>query len=327
MSIKENGQVKAAFAPQTQKSDIIYSDANFGSVTVTNMGAITITYLYGYSELMILATRCKDYNSDNSACDQFEAKYDVVLHVSGDYNATHGKGAASKQFHLLDYFDYEEIIEVKIITSFMHSAFVGSYSGEYNLLYCNVEAYPGAECSLSFGQTINMKSSVARTQNFICNGDTRWEYDANWAQSQGGKKGNYYTDRGRVNTSCSSYLSDMSLKFSGKKYTVFGSSLNNSTAGKVVYIKVDNSKVSDSSGDVTDLIYDTIIPALIAILIVIAGISCAVLGYKIVKSADEPQERQDSVKRLRNILIGIAIALVLLFGAEPFTNFIKRFIE
>ena len=261
---------------------------------------------------MILATRCKDYNSDNSACDQFEEKVDVVLHVSGDYNATHGKGAASKQFLLLDYFDYEEIIEVKIITSFMHSAFVGSYSGEYNLLYCNVEAYPGAECSLSFGQTINMKSSVARTQNYLCNQEG---------------KGDYYTDRGRVNTSCSSYLSDMSLNFSGKKYTVFGSSLNNSTAGKVVYIKVDNSKVSDSSGDVTDLIYDTIIPALIAILIVIAGISCAVLGYKIVKSADEPQERQDSVKRLRNILIGIAIALVLLFGAEPFTNFIKRFIE
>ena len=60
---------------------------------------------------------------------------------------------------------------------------------------------------------------------------------------------------------------------------------------------------------------------------IVAGVTLAMLGYQIVKSADDPQERKEKISRLRGILIGVAIALLLLFIIEPAKKFITKFLK
>ena len=74
------------------------------------------------------------------------------------------------------------------------------------------------------------------------------------------------------------------------------------------------------------MIYDTIIPVLLGILGFAAVVSCSVLGYQIVKSADEPQERAQKVHNLKIILLGIGVAFVILMLIKPIINIIENYL-
>lgn len=289
------------------------NDGN-NKVTISSGGAITIQYEknHGYSELLVVATKCKDWidkNDHSKGCDGYEG-FDggnaAIIHLSGDYYSG-GKFDAdnnelntiTKTIHLFNYFDYDTLLRVQIYTEF--------FSGTKLPLVCNRDAVNEAlkdECGNKTSiDRVDKYIDKLKSTGYISNAET------------------FYVDR--------KYLIYDVYGLGGDITDAIADLSNNKTIldDTVVIVNVDNTKVSGASGDVEKLIYDTLIPTAITILLIAAGVAIAVLGYQIIKSSDEPQERQEKIRTLRNILIGIGIALLLLFIIEPFVNLIKGNLE
>lgn len=285
------------------------SENNF--VSVNSKGKITIRYTYGFSEVIVLAQSCIEYYDSDykkidrlgdgespAYCGKFSKNVELI-HVSGTMRKTK-EGYEEKTFSLFKYFSYDAIVKVRLIYEFDTT---GTNESFYGFRYCNTyieydEETEDNKCNKE-NQLANKVSLTARL------GVLKEEISA----------------KGESVTGTASY-DKLGLVYSGTKQL----SLSNAVGGDNIIIKVDNTSFSDSKKQVDDMIYDTVIPALITILTIIAGVMCVVMGYKIVKSSDDPQERSESVRTLRNILIGVAIAYILLFVTEPAARFIERFL-
>lgn len=67
------------------------------------------------------------------------------------------------------------------------------------------------------------------------------------------------------------------------------------------------------------------IPAISAILSVLLGLRGAILGIQYMKAAEEPNVRQEKIKSLKNLAIGVAIIFVILLSSTLLLNyFIKN---
>ena len=336
--VQGNQKVSAYGTTPRDKNNktLVYEEKNagvvIGSIKANHYGAITIEYKYGFSELMVVATECSLYYdsthnqitngdlTDAVSCGNFNGTVKII-HMSGDYNRD-ASGVKSKTIHLYDYFGAGKIAQVQLIFSFMKSTTGASdNTGLYYPLYCSVD-----------NNTQNCKQSSGQSKSDITS-DARVRYFAETVLGSSKKYDVTYTDRrylvyqNEVPEACTKDSQCTDELRRQVKNTYVELNKNDATPKNTLYIQIDNSKMEGGASEIEDLVYDTIIPVLITILFIAAGVSIAVLGYKIVKSADEPQERREKIVRLRNILIGIAIALLLLFAANPAVNFIKGIIE
>ena len=319
-----NNKVKAAYAP-IEETKTVYEDISNSKnkIRISEKGKIDITYQYGYTEVMIVIYPCSDYKLDAKdnpiACNSFSGDRKII-HVGGDHNDEKddngiAKQTATKTVHLFNYFDYDEILKVEFIGSFINSK-NNDNTGSYKYLFYDAD---NIDCGYNDQRCVGKESKnernahmtvYSRVGRYLCGYSNPLDNLTNYNNCLAKEMKNITLIGNRV------YAGNVTSR----------KDISNSKIGQTIYVKVDNSKVDGGAGDVESLVYDTIIPTLITILFVVAGISIAVLGYKIVKSSDEPQERQESVKRLRNILIGIAFALILLFAFEPISNLVKDYI-
>ena len=335
--VQTNNKVSAyGMAPRDKNNKTLVHEQKdgltvIGSITVNHYGAITIEYKHGFSELMVIAVECSQYYDANSnqitngdltkavACGAFNGPVKII-HMSGDYNRT-GSGTKNKTLHLYDHISAGKIVEVHLIFSFMKSTTGASdNTGLYYPLYCSVDNNT-QNCEQSDGQSKSDITAEKRVRYFVESkfGNSR-TYDVSFFDRR------YLVYQNEVANPCSKddQCTDAQRQQVSNEYVELKN--NDATPKNTLYIQIDNSKMEGGSSEIEDLVYDTIIPVLITILFIAAGVSIAILGYKIVKSADEPQERKDKIVKLRNILIGIAIALILLFAANPLVNFIKGII-
>lgn len=271
-----------------------------GNVKITPQGEISISYQYGFTELLVKVHKCDKYNADliedATACDVFSSTSFKIIHLSGSYveNPTNSS-FQTKKIHLFnqDFLDYDEIVKIEVYTEFLKS------SSKPVALYCNPDA--GFECL-----TEENEEGVPSSESIM----KRFNVSLSDIEFQD-KSALIY--KGDDTTPVSSPLSVG--KFSGE------TSIRSIDSETVV--KVDNSKFA-SDDELTNIINDSVIPVLIAVLLIAAGVSITVLGYQIVKSADEAQERHEKVVRLRNILIGIGIAVLLLAAVGPLSDVIEK---
>ena len=336
--VQGNQKVSAWGTSTRDKSDnpLVYDEKvgleSIGRINANYDGSITIQYKYGFSELMIVATECSQYLDGDSnqitngdvtkavSCGDFGGAIKVI-HVSGDYNRQ-ASGNASKTIHLYNYVGLGKIVQVQMVFSFMKSKEGASdNTGLYYPLYCSVDNKT-TNCKQSDSQSKSDITADARVRNFMSNmyGSSK-QYDVSYFDRR------YLVYQNEVPNPCSKD-EQCTTAMRQQAPSSFTSLKDNAVQPKdYLYIQIGNSKMEGGSSEIESLVYDTIIPVLITILFIAAGVSIAVLGYKIVKSADEPQERRDKVVKLRNILIGIGIALLLLFAANPAVDFIKGIIE
>lgn len=310
-SVASGTKVAAADSPRTKDAMVIESGKNY--VQLTKEGAINVQYEYGYSEILIVAQVCRQLSYDKKGCNSFRGGNVIIIHASGDYNLD--AEVKKKTIHLFNYFDYDTIVDVGIYTTFMTKSKTSDPS-QYFPVFCNFDSGETCRKAIGTGSKQEMLASH-RVETFAETNDFSNVYGASVDPDIRyiDRKNLIYGVEGTRST-----LLDQSPGILMKQGTA------NGQVDKLV-IMVDNSKVTGASANVEGLIYDTIIPTLIAALIIAAGITCAVQGYKIVKSSDEPQERQEKIKHLRNVLIGIAIALLLLFAAEPAANAVTELME
>ena len=59
---------------------------------------------------------------------------------------------------------------------------------------------------------------------------------------------------------------------------------------------------------VSDIVMSIVMPVLYAVIGVFLVVKGAILGFQIVKAADEPQVRQEKIGALKWLVIGVAIA-------------------
>ena len=307
-SVSGGMKVAAADSPRTKDAMVIGSASDKNHVKLTKEGAITIQYEYGYSELLVVAQACRSLSYDKKGCNSFSNGNVIIIHSSGDYNLD--AEVKTKTIHLFNYFDYDTIVSVGIYTTFMTES-KNRDDSQYYPVFCNFDS--GETCRKAIG-TANKQEMLA---------SHRVETIAKKIFGTSLQTDIRYTDRKNLIYGTEGTRSTL---LSQGSEILIKEGTSGSQVDKLV-IMVDNSKVKGASADVEGLIYDTIIPTLIAILIIAAGVTCAVQGYKIVKSSDEPQERQEKIKHLRNVLIGIAIALLLLFVLEPAATAVTELLE
>ncbi len=72
---------------------------------------------------------------------------------------------------------------------------------------------------------------------------------------------------------------------------------------------------------VSNIVYTTILPIIWAVLGLILVIKGSMLGVQIVKSADEPQVRQEKIGSLKWLVIGVAIAAFAAGGVQVLTGY------
>ena len=284
-----------------------YENAN-GSVTITEKGSIVVEYKYGIPEIVVQVKRCSEYLKDSQVikdrniseadnCNGFDGGT-TIIHVSGALNAKPEEGNGQKVIHLFKKgFSYDEIVEIKIQTEFFSS------NTGHSMAFCDKDM--GGTCSDYDEDTglggIAYFSLIDRYGETV---DLQFDKDQTIYDYSGVKSNDAWMKCLKVyNSSNAVERSDVESAF----------------------VRIDNSEFSTVVMD--DMIYDDIIPVLVGVLVIAAGVSIAVLGYQIVKSADEDQERHDKIKRLRNILLGIGIAILLLFVMEPMSKFIEGFLE
>jgi len=331
---------------ETTPCEVSYKhDGNeVGKITISKNGEIKVEYKYGISEILVYVEKCLNLTDAGDGCKSWDNASKHVIHVSGDYTKRVVKDNkwvidtwGSKIIHLFEYFDYSDLLKVSIITDFAtadnfkndcdgtkekNCAVTSSNYDTFHDVYNDGFFYPSF-CNADAGitncteekegifDTKLMDRKKARLSSARVEGYT---YDN--VKIQG------FVEGLGVPSDAIHYADNKRLIYAGN-----ASQVNKNYAIMEVVVLVDNTMVDGASGDVETIIFDTIIPALLVILGIAAGVSIAVLGYQIVKSADEPQERQDKIRRLRNILIGLALAFVVLLVAEPITDFVKQWIE
>lgn len=287
-----------------------------GSVTITKNGEVKIEYANGYNEFIIYAEECKEYEYEGTGKNRKRTgvcKNEVygvnkqIIFTSGNYRRK-DQDVGTKSVHLYKYYDYDAVVKVSVFVNFAKNSDGNNYANSLDpadLTVNNTGFYAPLYCDEA--------GSVKNCQNVERLGTVE--------------------DR-LANLQSGIGITNAQLVYTDRMYLVYyGDGVSNDYAnngsGAIANIKVfvDNTAVTGASDEVNDIVFDTIVPALIAILGIAGGVSIAVLGYQIVKSADEPQERQQKISNLKNILIGIGVALLLLLVSDKATAFIKKWID
>ena len=289
--------------------------------SVTRGGTITIKYEYGISEVLLYVEKCTNYDEKIKSCKSYEPA--AIIHRTGR-TATNAwleqlnsggststlSNVPSISISLSNYVNVGDVVRISAIYEL-----AGSYeyliekngdkwvaknmgdigSGFFFPQFCNVNAGMNNCNSLRGVKPLSKLKKETRVEKFISdngltNKDIQISYDSGNIIYRGGDN----LSEGQVNT----------------HYTF-----------RNITLKVANE--GDDSG-VSDLVNGTIIPALLAVLGVAAVVTSTVLGYKIIKAADDPGERQEKIKYLRNILIGLAVAAIVLLVANPVREFIEE---
>lgn len=322
------------FALENATFDGCIIEQTNGSLKITKGGKITVSYRYGLTELLVYA-----YAVDENGT-KIPSIRPQLVHAAGDVvdQARVRKNQwKSKSIHLYNYFGEDVRVNFELVYEF---AGVNDYK-EYTdangqtikdkenffyKMYCNTgqnNCYyePGLA---GIGSTKKYKNLKYRMDFYIgeagnlCSGDNECIITEN--------------DVTKTPIDRSQIVYRGNATVSSAKEGWFGNSIiraNNTavTHANNVTVLTQNTAFETEKANVEAIIYDTVIPALLGILGIAAIVSCTVLGYQIVKSADEPQERADKVKKLKQILFGIAIAFLLLIAVEPIINLVKGYME
>lgn len=332
--------IKAAISGIEVDETVFFESINnsrYNKITVSKKGKIEISYAYGFTEIMMVIQRCKEYNDRGTACKDFATSKDElkIIHVGGDYNDAvddngNRKPVAVKTIHLFNYFDYDEIVRVEFYGSFINAEISNdTRESAYKYLFYDIDA---TQCGESNEWCVekgdhelkNHMTVLSRVGRYLCDVDNP-AASQNYNMCLASKIKNIEMIGNRVYQGDSPTISDRNTINANTTDRKVGL-LADKQSKMPLPIQIDNSKVDDGSATVDNIIYDTIIPAMITLLIIAAGATIAILGYKIVKSSDEPQERQDSINKLRNILLGIAFVLVILFALKPIVRLMEKLI-
>jgi len=355
-----------------------------GKVTITPLGEITVSYSYGITEFMVVATSCSDpwgilkdtgemgklydangkfksgYSWSNAlSCAAFNGKV-TIIHFSGRYNEKEGE-SQSFSLHLNDYgIRNDEIVQLQFIYDFMEKSRKETIRHEEGASYKNLGAYTPVYCELEkeYENCLGLKR-IAKPD--IQPDEDKWEYAVltstrttlpsarveAFAKAKNYSSYEVHVDRlgiiyaGKMEINekpfCTKTQNNRCVGDSVKGHvasdvdreefatTQYGEFVSvNRNGDTEVYVQAKNSGFDKSKGIVQDFVVEDIIPVLIIILGIAAALTITILGYQIVKSADEPQERREKITRLKGILVGLGIAFLLLFAAKPAIKLIER---
>lgn len=294
-----------------------------GTLTITKEGRIDITHDKGITEFIILAEACgvkKEDGNGKVTCDDGDTwtGKKVVIHGSGSSKSGY------KTVYLYKYFNIGTLVRVKYLYDFISETKTfkkgeenGAESGQYKTLYCDLNI-PRYECGRFYNDT-NIAIEEWELKNSIDGNNYLIDNLFNM-----GKMRSDYSIKTRVAKLMGNVK--YSLEKLDKNGIVYnGSGLSSSLAGGV-YVLVDNTGADKAKLDVDDIIYDTIIPTLLIVLGIAATITVVVLGVQIIRGADDSSERSEKIKRLRGILIGLAIAFCILVLIEPVVELTEKYL-
>ena len=325
----------------------------YGTLTIETPGVITIDYAYGYTELLVVAQKClqPDDQTEGMSCSSWDENVHLFF-FGGDYNKSHPDNKnvetknGKKTVNLYPAFGVKDLVRVSVITEFATEPNPANDSSDLEYKY-NYNKIDGDSESYNAGFYKPMYCNInLNTPNCYYE-----EFRSNIFDDK--KLGSQFAPSRRVVTFAETSTSSDGLGKNASQYTVhnlggaviyqgythtktpavsndvvsFDVAMADEYVVQDVIVKVDNAAVKKSEDEILSTVYDTVIPALLVAVSLLALVTCTVLGYKIVKSADEPQERQEKISRLKNILIGIAIAYVILFSFEPVVEFVKGMLE
>lgn len=317
------------------------NQTNIGAVSIGSRGDITISYLYGISEMLIYITGIrpnegKKENKDLNADEYTEITPQIIL-VSGAYNTptkVKSKEMRSRTVHLYQHLQYGDRVAINLIYQIADS---GDYAkATFRKEDTNATTISSVESGSFFDPIYcNYDYDIAGCKEYSYN-----EYDRDKTKA---KRVEHRVDIFKKNVSGAS-IAEVTYADKEANTTVYQGSKNEGTWNEGTYYQipvsaqtsfvvqnvqliVDNSAAAESNQEVYDLIDDTIIPTLLLILGLAATVTIVVLGSQIVKSSDEPQERADKIKRLKSILIGLALAFILVMAFGPLRNLIETYLR
>lgn len=273
---------------QTPDGKCRTGDSNDDSyIEIYKNGDIVAKY-HQITEILIYAGECLDED-----CETFGKK--VIVHASGE------KSSGAKNIYLSNYFVNNTRVRVKMIYTFNP---VGG------AIYCNITKADlrRGVCNDLKDKKANDVSVNARIKALFQNEGNSFEFeDGNW-------KDNVKVELLDNNHLVLAGVDDKpELSFNQNVDTVV--IIDNEEAKKVMSSEVEN------------MIYDTIIPVLLTVLGIAATVAVVLLGYQIIKTSDEPQERAEKIAKLKNILVGLVLAFGILIAAEPIMEFVERWLE
>lgn len=299
------------------------SIGSYGNVLITKEGGITLSYKYGISELLVYV-----YKGTYGTASE---KGQHLIHVSGRKvpQADVKKDVwGSVTVHLFKYVAYDEKVNVALIYEFATESHYNSGAYESN----------GEDKNTGFFEPLFCKTSD-NLKNCWKDGDSAVIGDNDKLKKQITVRGDHFLKSRNQKSVPITYQDRYSLVYRGQaSLQVEYMDLNLINKDKPISaaaipqlsgisLIVDNSSAVGAEEEVENLVYGTIIPVALGVLGLAAVVTCTILGYQIVKSADSPEERSNKIKTLKSVLIGLAIAFIMLIVVKPVINFVKGFLE
>ena len=87
---------------------------------------------------------------------------------------------------------------------------------------------------------------------------------------------------------------------------------------------IENEEVNQMMQTITNIVYNTLLPIIYIALGAFLVVKGAILGFQIVKSADEPQVRQEKISSLKWLVIGVAVAYAATILVNIVTGYFKN---
>ncbi len=220
-----------------------------------------------------------------------------IIHRSGKY----GEDGGTITIRLSSYFDYDTEVVIKHVSfNFIDGDNPDRLNeGDYYPIYCVVGNTTNCPQTNYIRQRITkFKELVGAPDNVEIDNDSA---------------GLVYKGPGTMTTEEPDTIN---------KFSVGGSAAGIKT--RIVKGAGDND--NEANQNIEKMIFDDIIPALLIILGIAAALVGTILGYQIIKSADEPQARQEKISQLKNIIIGIIMVFIILLAAEPVTDLVRKYL-
>ena len=292
---KVNPKEFADFTSSTRYGDCIQTEKDgpkdIGKVKIESNGIITISYKYGFTELLVYAT-----------VEGTEEAY--VIHMSGDKvgDADVKQNTwKSKTMNLSKYIPEEKKVTLMFVYEFAKEP--EDPNDKLSVFFETSFCTKGENCegNVGAGTTRNIKH---RIDSFL-------------------------TSVSAPTSTKRTYMSSTPLVYQGSvteyvKVDGQNAYVNNYIKMRKPTLIVDASYTNEDTEELETMIKETIIPVLLAILGFAAVITSSVLGWQIVKSADSSQERSEKIARLRTILISLVVVAALLLALGPATDFIRN---
>lgn len=293
----------SSMIPQEDDKVTEYKQGSINNgATLNTRGKFTLKYQYGYTEILIYVEKCTGIDSGGYKCKDF--KPDSIIHFSGT-KTKDNTTVYSKEISLDNYYNDGDIIRVSIIyelaTTYDDNFFYPQF--------CNVVS-----------KINNCTTDRVNNDGYALLPNARVE---GYTSSKNTVEG--FVDKAHISAS------QIKIDYDSKKLIYKGLETEKIEGKSNTKLKFANIvvRIEDTHDDteIESIVYGTVIPALLAVLGVCAVVTSTVLGYKIVKSADDPGERQEKIKSLRNILIGLAAAALVLLAARPVQSFVEKLIS